>query len=130
MIARPWEPVWLQETRLKDGECHQDLAARAAISTQHFSKSNLYFDLLLHRPTTFPLLQALSPYQAGILLVECFPYIPDIIMLMRELALAQEAPSSQELLTKGAVRYAEKQGAADIKVLESNGIYTVLLLKL
>ena len=60
--------------------------------------------------------QALTAYQAGILLVECFPYIPDLIMLMRELAISQSAPSSHELLTKGAMRYAEKQGAADIKV--------------
>lgn len=37
-------------------------------------------------------------------------------MLMRELAISQSAPSSHELLTKGAMRYAEKQGAADIKV--------------
>lgn len=60
--------------------------------------------------------QALTAYQAGILLVECFPYIPDLIMLMRELAISQSASSSHELLTKGAMRYAEKQGAADIKV--------------
>lgn len=60
--------------------------------------------------------QALTAYQAGTLLVECFPFIPDIIMLMRELAISQAAPSSQELLTKGALRYAEKQGEADVKV--------------
>lgn len=61
-------------------------------------------------------LQALTPYQAGTLLVECFPYTPDLIALVKELAIAQKAPSSQELLSKGASRYAEKQGAADIKV--------------
>ena len=60
--------------------------------------------------------QALTAYQAGILLVECFPYIPDLIMLMRELAISQSAPSSHELLTKGAMRYAEKQGPTDIEV--------------
>lgn len=37
-------------------------------------------------------------------------------MLLRELAISQQAPSSQDLLTKGALKYAEKQAAADTKV--------------
>jgi len=61
-------------------------------------------------------LQALSAYQAGLLLIECFPYLPDLIALVRQLASSHRAPSSEELLTKGAMRYAEKQGAADISV--------------
>ena len=62
-------------------------------------------------------MQALSAYQAGLLLILSFPYLPDMIALVRELASSHNAPSSEELLTKGAMRYAEKQGAADIQVL-------------
>jgi hypothetical protein len=51
------------------------------------------------------------------LLIECFPYLPDLIALVRELASSHKAPSSEELLMKGAMRYAEKQGAAYISVL-------------
>lgn len=61
-------------------------------------------------------MQALLAHQAGLLLIECFPYLPDLIALVRELASSHKAPSSQELLMKGAMRYAEKQGAADISV--------------
>ena len=61
-------------------------------------------------------MQALSAYQAGLLLILSFPYLPDMIALVRELASSLNAPSSEELLTKGAMRYAEKQGAADIQV--------------
>ena len=60
--------------------------------------------------------QALTPFQAGRMLVESFPYLPDVIALVRELANEWSAPSAEELLKAGAMCYAERQGAADIKV--------------
>ena len=60
--------------------------------------------------------QALTPFQAGRMLVESFPYLPDVIALVRELANECSAPSAVELLKAGAMSYAERQGAADIKV--------------
>lgn len=69
--------------------------------------------------TYITLLQALSAYQAGILLVECFPYIPDVIMLLQELAISEDALSSKDLLNKGALRYAQQQGDAALKVSSS-----------
>lgn len=50
------------------------------------------------------------------MLVESFPYLPDLPALVRELAAEKQAPSSEELLKQGAMKYAEQQGAADIKV--------------
>lgn len=76
-----------------------------------------FFDLLTTGPKergSRPL-QALSPLQAGRMLVESFPYLPDLIALVRELANERKAPSAEELLKTGALRYMEKQGAADVK---------------
>lgn len=61
-------------------------------------------------------LQALTPLQAARMLVESFPYLPDLIALVRELANERKAPSAEELLRNGAITYSEKQGAADVKV--------------
>lgn len=84
-------------------------AMQEAVEEIHLCHVRLHFDLY-HGP------EALSAYQAGLLLIECFPYLPDLIALVRELASSHKAPSSEELLMKGAMRYAEKQGAADISV--------------
>lgn len=69
-------------------------------------------------------MQALSAYQAGTLLVECFPYMPDVIMLMRELAISQEAVSSHEILRRGAESFSEKRNTAKEEVTSQRTVLT------
>ena len=49
-------------------------------------------------------------------MIESYPFIPDVIALMAELAESKNAPSATELFQKGADKFSARSDFTEIKV--------------